>query len=93
MRTLYVTGLTDFQNVQDQERSKAEQDDDYALSQGDVTKFLIDIYLSLGGGWAPVEQQAPSTVTEAPKSDEDTKTAKPEPKTKDDIVHVSAQAS
>ncbi len=93
VQTLYITGLTDFQNVQDQERSKAEQDDDYAESQGRVTKFLIDIYRSLGGGWAPVEQQPASTVTEAPKSDEGTKTAKPEPKSKDDIVHVSAHAS
>ncbi|MGF1641323.1 MAG: efflux transporter outer membrane subunit [Rhodospirillales bacterium] len=68
-QTLYVTGLTDFQNVQDQERSKAEQDDQYATSQGAVTKFLIDIYRSLGGGWAPVERSRSTTTTEAPASE------------------------
>jgi outer membrane protein TolC len=93
VQTLYVTGLTDFQNVQDQERSKSEQDDDYAESQGLVTRYLIDIYLSLGGGWAPVEQQPPSAVTEAPKSDKGATASTPAPKADEGIVHVSADAS
>lgn len=62
--TLYVTGLTDFQNVQDQERTKAAQDDQYFESQGRVAGFLVDIYRSLGGGWGP--QGASTTTTKAP---------------------------
>jgi len=61
--TLYVTGLTDFQNVQSQERSKAEQDDQYFQSQGQVANFLIGIYRGLGGGWQPTEVQPPATLT------------------------------
>jgi NodT family efflux transporter outer membrane factor (OMF) lipoprotein len=93
VQTLYVTGLTDFQNVQDQERSKAQQDDQYAASQGAVTKFLIDIYRSLGGGWTPSERQSSSTVTEAPKSDKGTTASVPAPKANKGIVRVSADAS
>jgi outer membrane protein TolC len=93
VQTLYVTGLTDFQNVQDQERSKAQQDDQYAASQGAVTKFLIDIYRSLGGGWTPSEQKPPSTVTKAPKSDKGTTASTPAPEAAEGIVHVSANAS
>jgi len=93
VQTLYVTGLTDFQNVQDQERRKSQQDDQYAQSQGSVTNFLIDIYRSLGGGWTPAEQQPPSTVTEAPKSDKGTTASAPAPKADEGIVHVSADAS
>jgi outer membrane protein, multidrug efflux system len=51
--SLYVSGLTDFQNVQDQQRSKFQQDDAFAQSQGLVIQNLIALYRSLGGGWAP----------------------------------------
>lgn len=53
--TLYKTGLTDFQNVQDMQRTLFLQQDDYAKSQGQVTKNLIRIYKALGGGWSPDE--------------------------------------
>jgi NodT family efflux transporter outer membrane factor (OMF) lipoprotein len=49
----YKTGLTDFQNVLDMERSLAEQADRYVESVGLVTQDLILIYRSLGGGWDP----------------------------------------
>ena len=52
-QTLYVTGLTDFQNVQDQERSLFQQEDALAQSTGLVTQNLIRIYRALGGGWSP----------------------------------------
>ena len=52
VKTLYVTGLTDFQNVQDTERNQFEQEDQLAESAGLVTLSLIDIYTSIGGGWA-----------------------------------------
>ena len=50
---LYKSGLTDFQNVLDMERSLAEQEDRYVESVGLVTQNLISIYRSLGGGWEP----------------------------------------
>jgi outer membrane protein TolC len=49
----YKTGLTDFQNVLDMERSQFEQQDFWALSRGLVIQNLIGIYRSLGGGWQP----------------------------------------
>jgi outer membrane protein TolC len=50
--TLYRTGLTDFQNVLDTQRSLFEQEDDLAQSEGFVTQDLIRIYKALGGGWS-----------------------------------------
>jgi len=51
--TLYVNGLTDFQNVQEMERFQFEQEDQFAESEGKVIQNLISIYRSLGGGWNP----------------------------------------
>ncbi len=50
---LYLSGLTDFQNVQEMERSLFEQEDQFAASEGKVIQNLISIYRSLGGGWDP----------------------------------------
>ena len=55
--TLYVNGLTDFQNVQEMERFQFEQEDKFAESEGKVIQNLISIYRSLGGGWAPESTQ------------------------------------
>lgn len=55
---LYRTGLTDFQNVLDMQRSLFEQQDRLATSDGEVIKNLIRIYTSLGGGWDPDELPA-----------------------------------
>ena len=52
MRTLYRTGLTDFQNVLDTERSLFERQDQLAASRGLVAQNLIALYRSLGGGWS-----------------------------------------
>ncbi len=51
VKTLYITGLTDFQNVLDMERSLFSQQDDFASSKGNVTQNMIRIYRALGGGW------------------------------------------
>jgi NodT family efflux transporter outer membrane factor (OMF) lipoprotein len=51
--TLYRTGLTDFQNVLDTQRTQFLQEDDLAASEGLVTQNLIRIYRALGGGWSP----------------------------------------
>ena len=52
---LYRTGLTDFQNVLDMQRSLFEEQDQLAESEGSVTGDLINIYTALGGGWDPAE--------------------------------------
>ena len=52
---LYRTGLTDFQNVLDMQRSLFEEQDQLAASEGAVTTNLIDIYTALGGGWDPAD--------------------------------------
>ena len=55
VQTLYRTGLTDFQNVLDMERSLFVQQDLYAESQGLVVQNLILLYRALGGGWDATE--------------------------------------
>ncbi len=55
--TLYINGLTDFQNVQEMQRFQFEQEDKFAESEGLVIQNLISIYRSLGGGWAPEQTQ------------------------------------
>jgi len=53
VQTLYETGLTDFQNVLDSQRSLFQQQDRLAQSEGLVTANLIAVYKALGGGWDP----------------------------------------
>jgi NodT family efflux transporter outer membrane factor (OMF) lipoprotein len=53
VRTQYKTGLTDFQNVLDSERSLTDQQDQLAESEGQVVNNLIALYRALGGGWRP----------------------------------------
>jgi NodT family efflux transporter outer membrane factor (OMF) lipoprotein len=53
VKTLYRTGLTNFQNVLDTERSQFVRQDELANSRGRVTQNLIRIYKALGGGWSP----------------------------------------
>jgi outer membrane protein, multidrug efflux system len=64
VETLYRTGLTDFQNVLDTQRSQFQQEDAQAESEGLVTQNLIQIYRALGGGWAPevAQQQDPGSA-------------------------------
>ncbi|MEZ4525149.1 MAG: efflux transporter outer membrane subunit [Desulfobacterales bacterium] len=51
VQSLYKTGLADFQNVLDTERTLFEQQDALAASQGQVTQNLIRLYKAIGGGW------------------------------------------
>ncbi|MEN8751709.1 MAG: efflux transporter outer membrane subunit [Desulfobacterales bacterium] len=53
VKSLYKSGLTDFQNVFDMERSAFAQRQALAESQGLVTQNLIRIYRAMGGGWEP----------------------------------------
>ncbi len=60
MKTLYRTGLTNFQNVLDMERSLFQQQDALAESQGLVVQNLVRLYRALGGGWSPDAQVGPA---------------------------------
>ena len=52
---LYKNGLRDFNNVLDAQRSRLAYEEQYALSRGQITIHLIELYKALGGGLA-VEQ-------------------------------------
>jgi NodT family efflux transporter outer membrane factor (OMF) lipoprotein len=60
----YKTGLTDFQNVLDMERSQFEQQDFWALSRGLVIQNLISIYRSMGGGWQPQPEKLVQEISD-----------------------------
>ena len=62
---LYKSGLTDFQNVLDTQRSLFTQDDQLAESRGFVARDLVGVYAALGGGWK-VEAEADSSEATAP---------------------------
>lgn len=53
VRTQYLAGLTNFQNVLDSQRSLTDQEDQLAESEGLVLSNLIALYRALGGGWRP----------------------------------------
>jgi multidrug efflux system outer membrane protein len=61
VRTLYKSGLTNFQNVLDSERSLFQEQDALAESRGAEARNLILLYRSLGGGWQPVEEEEAPT--------------------------------
>ena len=52
-RTQYRSGLTDFQNLLDAERSLLAARDGLAGSRGDEALALVQLYRALGGGWDP----------------------------------------
>ena len=64
VEALYRSGLTDFQNVLDAQRSLAAEDDRLAESQGLLALSLIRVYAALGGGWDESDL-APALVAEA----------------------------
>ncbi len=51
--SLYRSGLTDFQNVLDAQRTLYSQQDTLAISQGTIVLDVVRIYKALGGGWDP----------------------------------------
>jgi outer membrane protein TolC len=64
--TLYRSGLTDFQNVLDTQRSQFSQEDALAESRGLVTQNLIQLYQALGGGWGPATEAPPAVTSTRP---------------------------
>ncbi|MFZ7127444.1 MAG: efflux transporter outer membrane subunit [Desulfobacterales bacterium] len=54
----YLSGLVDFSEVLDAQRSLLSFEDQLAQSRGAVLSNLISLYKSLGGGWKPLGSTA-----------------------------------
>lgn len=78
VRTQYMAGLTDFQNVLDTQRSLSSQQDQLADAEGQVIQSLIAIYKALGGGWAE-DFERPETLTAGAATATDTADADSSP--------------
>ena len=70
VKVLYDTGLTDFQNVLDTERSLFTQEDQLAESEGAVVQNLIAVYRALGGGWLPDPPELAEEILDAEENGE-----------------------
>lgn len=68
VETQYLSGLTNFQNFLDSQRSLFRQQDELAESAGQVINNLIDLNRALGGGWSPArsEMTAAAAAGESP---------------------------
>jgi outer membrane protein, multidrug efflux system len=81
VNTLYENGLVTFLNVLDAERSLAEQEDSLAQSNGRLSRNIVSVYRSLGGGWDEPAEDAASVpepdVDAEPKSEENTDSDSP----------------
>jgi outer membrane protein TolC len=51
VRTQYVSGLTNFQNVLDTQRTLFQLQQQLADSEGTQVQSLVALYRALGGGW------------------------------------------
>ena len=70
VRTLYITGLTDFQRLLDMERDLSEQQDSLAASRGTVSRNLVRLYKALGGGWNNQTEQAVASSDTTPEEEQ-----------------------
>ncbi|MCL7970638.1 MAG: efflux transporter outer membrane subunit, partial [marine benthic group bacterium] len=68
VETQYLSGLTNFQNLLDSQRSLFQQQDALADSEGQVVNNLIALNRALGGGWSPsrAEVTAAAAAGETP---------------------------
>ncbi len=68
VETQYLSGLTNFQNFLDSQRSLFRQQDELAESAGQVRNNLIALNRALGGGWSPsqAEMTAAAAAGETP---------------------------
>ncbi len=64
VRTQYLAGLTNFQNVLDSQRTLFRLQDALAESEGQLSQNLVFLYQALGGGWAPTSSDMQSDETE-----------------------------
>lgn len=53
----YETGLADFQNVLETQRSLSDFQDQLVQSRGAAALELIALYKAVGGGWTPVDRE------------------------------------
>ena len=60
----YTSGLIDFQEVQDAERVIFFQEDELAISDGNLVQFIIQLYKAMGGGWEDTEIVTDEIVNE-----------------------------
>ncbi|MEM7479643.1 MAG: efflux transporter outer membrane subunit [Acidobacteriota bacterium] len=67
---LYRSGLRDFQQVLDAQRSLLALEDQRAESEGRVTQNLVALYKSLGGGWTPLPRSSNPEALPDATSDE-----------------------
>jgi multidrug efflux system outer membrane protein len=67
VRTQYLSGLTNFQNVLDSQRSLFDQQDQLAVTEGNAVQALIALNKAMGGGWDvdAVEAMAASATQQA----------------------------
>ncbi len=65
VQTQYVSGLTNFQNYLDAQRSLFRQQDELAQSSGQVVNNLITLNRALGGGWSPSAAEIPGLSASA----------------------------
>lgn len=63
VETQYNTGLTDFQNVLDTERSLLRQQNSLITSEAEIMANLIKLYKSLGGGWVVPQDSVQVSIT------------------------------
>lgn len=61
----YMSGLVDFQNVLDAQRSLFGAEDDAAMSRGQIARNHVTLYKALGGGAPPVSHDG--AVPQAPE--------------------------
>jgi multidrug efflux system outer membrane protein len=67
-RIRYESGVIDFLEVLDSERTLLEAEDRLAQSRTDVGTSLVAVYKALGGGWLDVPlPETPHTASTAPR--------------------------
>jgi NodT family efflux transporter outer membrane factor (OMF) lipoprotein len=64
VETQYLSGLTNFQNFLDSQRSLFRQQDELAESAGQVRNKLIALNRALGGGWSPSQAEVTAAAAE-----------------------------
>lgn len=61
----YKNGLTDFRNVIDAHRALLTLQEQYIISEGQVTSNIVRIFKALGGGWAPLTEENAGDIVSA----------------------------
>lgn len=64
---LYKSGLRDFNNVLDAQRSLLALEESFTVSQGNIATQLISLYKALGGGWSSWGENPENAPREKPE--------------------------